>query len=390
MKILYHHRTRSKDGQTVHIEEMLHALRTLGHEVIVVAPPAMQAAEFGDDAGFVATLKQRLPPAFYELLELGYSLVAYRRLRQAYLRHRPVVLFERCNLFLLAGLWLKRRYRLPMLIEVNAPLAQERDRYGGLALKRLAIWAERTVWRAGDYVLPVTDVLAGHLRRAGVPAQRIHIIPNGISEVFLPAVPDGAAVRRRFGLDRRVVLGFTGFMRAWHGLDRVIDLIADSDPGRGLHMLLVGDGPARADLERQAASRGVADRVTFTGIVGRDEVAGYVAAFDVALQPQVVDYASPLKVFEYMGLGRDIVAPATANIREVLQHEHSALLFDPADAGAFRTAVERLAGDEALRRRLGANARAEIDRQGLTWANNARRVVDLFERTLAPPGPEHS
>ena len=83
MRILYHHRTRSKDGQYVHIEEMINALRTLGHEVIIVAPPSAETESFGSDAGAVAMLKRYLPKWFYEVMELAYSAVAYRRLAQA-------------------------------------------------------------------------------------------------------------------------------------------------------------------------------------------------------------------------------------------------------------------------------------------------------------------
>jgi len=120
--------------------------------------------------------------------------------------------------------------------------------------------------------------------------------------------------------------------------------------------------------------------------VAREEIADYVAAFDIAMQPQVVAYASPLKLFEYMGLGRAIVAPSTPNICEVLTDGVNALLFDPADASAFRTAVERLCKDAALRERLGRAARSAVDQQGLTWASNARRIVALFESLCAERG----
>ena len=81
MRILYHHRTASKDGQAVHIEEMIEALRSLGHEVRIVAPAVGgDEGRMGDDVGWVHRLKAVLPRALYELMELGYSLVAYRKL----------------------------------------------------------------------------------------------------------------------------------------------------------------------------------------------------------------------------------------------------------------------------------------------------------------------
>jgi glycosyltransferase involved in cell wall biosynthesis len=91
-----------------------------------------------------------------------------------------------------------------------------------------------------------------------------------------------------------------------------------------------------------------------------------------------VPYASPLKVFEYMAAGRAIVAPDQPNIREVLRDGETALLFDPGKPGALWEAIGRLAGDPALRARLGAAARAEVLSRDLTWAGNARRVVALL------------
>jgi hypothetical protein len=145
MKILYHHRTASKDGQAVHIEEMIAALRDQGHEVKVVAPAASDDGKMGGGVGWVHKLRNSLPNAIYELLELTYSLVAYRALAAAAREFKPDVLYERYNLFLLAGLMLKRRLGIPMLLEVNSPLVQERMQHsGGLALPWLARWAEGT------------------------------------------------------------------------------------------------------------------------------------------------------------------------------------------------------------------------------------------------------
>jgi glycosyltransferase involved in cell wall biosynthesis len=385
MKILYHHRVGSKDGQAVHIEEIVTALREAGHEVFVVGPASSEKAEFGADSGMIATLKKRLPASFYELLELGYSVLAFLRLWRVYRRERPDVLYERYNLYLLAGVWLKRLTRMPMLLEINAPLVHERSKFGGLANRRLAAWVEGVTWRSADIVLPVTNVLAGFVRAAGVPAERMTVIQNGVGKEFLSGHAESAKIRQRYGLEDGIVLGFTGFVREWHGLERVIELIAASDPQLKLQFLIVGDGPAVPELRRLAASLGLDRRVVFAGLVPRHEIVDLIEAFDVALQPQVVAYASPLKLFEYMALGRPIVAPSTANIREVLG-EGEAVLFDPADSTGFRRAIEQLCHDPALRDRLGKAAREAVNRQGLTWANNARRIVGLFEGLLQDRG----
>jgi glycosyltransferase involved in cell wall biosynthesis len=141
---------------------------------------------------------------------------------------------------------------------------------------------------------------------------------------------------------------------------------------------VVGDGPARAGLERQAKELGIANRVTFTGIVERDDVARYVNAFDIALQPAVVAYASPLKLFEYLALGKAIVGPAQPNIEEILRQDHNAVLFDPADPNGLAGAVSRLCSDHALRTRVAENAQRTIADMELTWGENARKVAKLF------------
>lgn len=380
MRILYHHRTASRDGQAVHIDEMIEALRSQGHEVRVVAPAA--EAAMGAKAGWVHALRQRLPKAVYELLEAAYSLVAYRRLAREAAAFGPEVIYERYNLFLLAGLMLKRRLGIPLLLEVNAPLAEERGRFGGLALPGFARWTESAVWRGADVVLPVTEVLAGRVAAVGVPRERMVVIPNGINESHFAQAPDTEQAKARLGWQGALVLGFTGFVRDWHGVDRVLHWLARDGTPSNACLLVVGDGPARPQLEALARELALGDRVRFTGVVAREAVPEHVAAFDIALQPAVVDYASPLKLFEYLVLGKAIVAPGQPNIREVLQDGVNAMLFEPDEAGGLERSLDRLASDAGLRTTLGAGARATIARRGLTWSRNAQRVAGIAQALL--------
>jgi glycosyltransferase involved in cell wall biosynthesis len=369
LRILYSHRIQSRDGQSVHLEEMVAALRAAGHEVLVVGPGLYRQAEFGGESRLVALIRAHLPASVGALAEIAYNVPAWWRLRQAARRFRPHLIYERYNLFYLAGTWLSRSSRVPLFLEVNAPLAAERARFGGLGLPGLAARLEAYVWRSADKVLAVTGVLKRMVEQAGVPANRIEIVPNGIDPAEFAAAP------RRAQHGGRVVLGFVGFVRDWHGLDGVIAAMAAARDAAPMDLVVVGDGPARAALERQAAASGLADRVRFTGLQGREEIPALVAGFDVALQPRVVDYASPLKIFEYMAAGRAIVAPDQENIREILSDGETALLFDPSRPEAMWQAILRLAGDADLCHRLGAAAAAEIARRDLTWSGNARRVV---------------
>lgn len=379
LRILFHHRIRSKDGQFVHLEELTRALRREGHEVLIVGPRAIESEEFGANAGVIDLLKRLLPGALYEIAEFAYSIPAYIRLVGAIRRFRPDVIYERYQLFFPVGVLASRRFGLPLLVEVNAPLLEERSRYHRIALRRLAAWSERFVWNGADVNLPVTDVLADRLREVGVEESRIEIIPNGIDERRFESrdLPDVA--KRRHGLEDRTVLGFVGFIRDWHGLDRVVRYIAER-PELPLHLLMVGDGPEREPLESLARRLGVHDKVTVTGIVGRDEVANWLSAFDVALQPDATEYASPLKLFEYLYVGLAVLAPRTRNLLEVLSDGANAVLFDRDLAGDFEAKLDLLVNDRALRQRIGTQARATIVERDLTWNGNARKVASIARR----------
>jgi glycosyltransferase involved in cell wall biosynthesis len=368
MRIVYSHRINSHDGQGVHVEELIRALRNAGHEVIVVGPSFYEQAEFGGESRMVALVKRLLPGALSEFAELAYNIPAYLRLKAVYLREKPDFVYERCNLYFLAGAWLARRHGARLFLEVNSPLADERQKHGGLRLARLAKRLEIFTWRSAERVLPVTRVLADILVENGVDDRNITVIPNGID---LARFPERAPRTD----EKMVTLGFVGFVRAWHGLDLVIEGMA----GGAAHsrLVVVGDGPAVPDLAALAARLGIADRVSFRGLVPPEQVAGLVATFDIALQPSATPYASPLKIFDYMAAGCAIAAPDQPNIREILTQETTALLFAPAAPGAMWQSVERLIADSALRVRLGGAARAELLLRNYTWSGNAERVAAL-------------
>jgi glycosyltransferase involved in cell wall biosynthesis len=232
------------------------------------------------------------------------------------------------------------------------------------------------MWRSAGKVLPVTNVLARIVAAAGVPRSCIAVVPNGVDlERFTVFDTDDA--KRDLGLAGAPTLGFVGYVREWHGLEHVIDLLAADPRLKETRLVIVGDGPARNALGERARRAGVAGRVLITGVIARADVPRYISAMDVALQPEVTPYASPLKLFEYMALKRAIVAPATENIRETLEHERDALLFRPGDMKDFLEAICRLSSDAPLRARLGAAAAAKIVAEERTWRGNARRVAAM-------------
>jgi glycosyltransferase involved in cell wall biosynthesis len=331
----------------------------------------------------VERLRSLLPPAAFELLELAYNIPAYLTLRAHVRAFGPDIIYERYNLFLLAGLLLRQRHGLPMLLEVNAPMAAERSSFGKLQLKSVARFCERTLWRGADAVLPVTEVLAADVRRARGDQGGVHVIANGANLDRALDAGSAAVVRERLGLPPgAVILGFVGFVRDWHGVGWAVDALPQLPPE--VHLLIVGDGPALAQLRSRAEALGVVGRVRLVGRAPHAEVPAYMQTFDVALQTAATPYASPLKLFEYMALGRAIIAPDQPNIREVLAHGENALLFQPGNEASFASVLQRLCAEPQLRRALGTKALSTVRLTPYTWTHNAHRIAALARASLEP------
>jgi len=380
LRILYHHRVRSKDGQGVHINEITSALQNLGHDVVVVEPPAYRRSSFGDEPGALSWIKDNIPRPFFELLELGYNIPAFLRLLISRRIQKHEVIYERYSLYLLAGVWFSRLTRIPLILEVNAPLAKERARFGGIGMPRLANRLEKLVWRSATHVLPVTQVLSDYIANVGVASHRITVIANGIEQKRFSAALPSAQAKSVLGLTDKIVLGFTGFLREWHRLETIIDIVGSDEMPSELHLLIAGDGPARSSLERRVHEAHLESKVTFLGLVGHDSIPNIIAAFDIALQPAAVEYASPLKLFEYMALGKAIVAPDQPNIREILTRDKDALLFEPDSIEDMTQKIRQLAFSAELRDRLGEAALSTLLARHLTWTENAKRISRIADQ----------
>jgi glycosyltransferase involved in cell wall biosynthesis len=387
LKILYHHRTQAEDGQAVHIRALQRAFAEEGHEVHEVSlvrrsGPAGVPAGSGRGSGWGAVT--RLPRFARELAEYAYGPVARPRLIAAARELGADFIYERYAFGCAAGVQAARRAGIPLVLEVNSPMVQELEATRGLVFPGVAARMEEHIFRGADRVCVVSGVLCDVLAGMGVERERLLVTPNGVHlEQYRPQDPAArASARAELGLGGLapddVVLGFVGYYRRWHRLDLVVAALARPELARAV-LVLVGEGPARAELEQAAAQQGVAGRVRFAGARPHDAIPGLLAAFDLALVPAINPYASPLKLFEYMAAGLAVLAPDQPNLREVLADGSNALLVPREDGAALAAALARLVGERDLRERLGRAARRTVVERDLTWRANARRVVAAVE-----------
>ena len=275
MRILYHHRIASKDGQITHIEEMVDALRGLGHQVLLVGPEVHQSdVGSGGSAGWVGRLKAILPLSLYELAEIGYAFVAYRRLSKAISCFKPDFIYERYALFQPAGIWASRRTGLPLLLEVNSPYASQRLQHERLRWNSLATKFEQYTIAGASRVLVVSAVLGKIVSAMGVDRQRIVVVPNAINPQNFVSLPSKDDAKDKYNLRGKLVIGFIGFVRPWDRLDRILKWLALRGSSDKATLMVVGDGPSRVELETLAAELGISTKARLHGCGGQDGSAG--------------------------------------------------------------------------------------------------------------------
>jgi glycosyltransferase involved in cell wall biosynthesis len=147
-------------------------------------------------------------------------------------------------------------------------------------------------------------------------------------------------------------------------------------------LTVVGDGPARAELQARCQAAGVADRVTFAGHVPHARVAALIAAADIGIDPapgtELNHGSTMIKVAEYMGSGRPLVA---YDLRETRRTAGETALYAPCDdRRAFVELVSELARDGERRQRLGREARERA--LELTWERSEEALRAAYERLV--------
>ena len=391
MRVLYHHRTQGEEPESIHIDSIVTALRALGHEVRVIGPVDLEHREpptpatAARSSHLLVRIKKSVPRAVFELLQIGYNLVAWRRIDRAVKAFEPDFIYERYALYAFVGGMVARRRGVPFVLEVNTPYAQAWAKYYGLHFQRLARWLEARTLRAADHVVTVTHAQGKLLQEIGVDPGRITVSHNAIDPLwFSQERQHDPALRARLGL-QGVVIGFVGTMNRWQGIPRFGEVIASVlSRHPSASFLFVGDGEFRQPLEDLCLAQGLMDRVVFAGRQPHARVPAFVAAMDIAVLLDSNTYGSPMKIFEYWGMGKPVVAPSVPPVLEVMRDRETGLLIEPGNAAQLADRIVELAGDPELRHRLGAAGRASAIAHH-TWRNNAEQIVAAYCRLKGSP-----
>ena len=395
MNILYFADTRFPIERANGVQTMAtcHALASRGHKVTLLARP--DTTEPPRDP-FVFYDWPRIPQFRIDVISgprnprarrAQFLLAALRRIVSA----RADVVMTRDLGLAAFMLQLPAQRRSPLLYEshgVSVIVSAEMPKLLGKPalepsrqkLRRLDR-RERRVWRRAEAYVTITRALCDELASRYGPREHVFVVPDGVR---LTADDAEAAVSATS--PPRGIAGYAGHLYPWKGVDIFVNALALTP---GLRGLIVGghpDEPDRARVETLVRDLGLSDRVEITGLVPPSEVQPRLRAATMLILPNAKSavserYTSPLKLFEYLSLGRPIIASDLPSIREVLTDGRTALLVPAGDVTALAAAMSKIAGDAALGSRLGTAARAIAPEY--SWDKRAERLEAALQAAIA-------
>jgi glycosyltransferase involved in cell wall biosynthesis len=390
MDVLYHHRTRGKGAEGAHIKGIVTAFRKLGHKVTLSSihnVDPTNPAEINTATDNVQTkslkhkileLTQYMPEFVFEILEVLYNIIALRQIRNEIKASKPTFIYERYSLFMFATVWYAKKHNIPMILEVNDSALVERVRH--LLFKKLACKIEQWIFKN------VTGLvfISGYFQTL---AQTNHpnIAPSVISpnaadtDVFNPNNYNSAEAKDSYGLAGKTVCGFAGAFHHWHGIDWFVEeVITELKNHPTLVLFLVGDGPRHQYIAELAKAHNLTQQIVMPGRLEHHEIPHAIAAMDFGIIPDSNDYGSPMKLFEFMAMGKGMIVPDFTPITEVVKNHSNSWLFQRKNKQDCIKRFFEVALNQEQLKEIGNNAIEYIETKR-QWRHNVEQIIKLVE-----------
>ena len=324
---------------------------------------------------------------FSEMPSFHFNEVFFRKTLQ-YIGDRQIsFVYQRYSLNNFSGLQLAKHYKVPFVLEFNGSEIWISQNWGNkLKYEALAEQIETVNIKASDLIVVVSQPLKNQLIAKGIAKEKILVNPNGVDpDTYSPAV-DGSVIRKKHHLEGKVVLGFIGTFGKWHGAEILAEAygkLLQIFPAlrKSVHLLMVGDGITMPIVKDTLSKWNVSEFCTLTGTVPQESGPLHLAACDIFISPHVRNtdgspfFGSPTKLFEYMAMGKGIIASNLDQIGEILEHNQSAWMVKPGDVESLMLGMKTLIDDSSTRNRLGLKARAAVVSQ-YTWKEHTRKITN--------------
>ncbi|OGW60010.1 MAG: hypothetical protein A2V83_07850 [Nitrospirae bacterium RBG_16_64_22] len=240
--------------------------------------------------------------------------------------------------------------------------------------------------RLADVIVTTSEAIRRTLiERNGYPPERLVAVPTHIDPAGFDRPDARTAARGALGIGQDAfVLGTVSVLRSWKGHDLLLGAARSLGAAiPGVRIVIVGDGPQGERLRARVEDEGLSEIVTMTG--HREDIGEMLSAFDLFAFPSTANEGVPQAVLQAMSAGLPVVASSLPSIAEVVREEETGFLFPPGDASAFSGRIVLLAGDAALRRRMGEAGKARV-RERFMESGMLDRLEEVYGRAASGRG----
>jgi glycosyltransferase involved in cell wall biosynthesis len=378
-------------GSVGHIAGVVNGFTERNTRVFIISTDTLELIDTRKTPLFVVKPEPRFN-FVTEVPELYFNRQLLKTAGQIFQKEKPDLIYQRYSLNNYTGVALAGKFNLPFILEFNGSEVWVARNWGRrLRFEKLSLRIEFLNFRAADLIVVVSQPLKDELIGRGIAAEKILVNPNGVDpQRYRPDI-DGGRVRRLYGLEGKTIVGFIGTFGNWHGAEvlaaAAVKLVNELGVAPDIRFLFIGDG-VKLPLTRQIITEGkITERAVFTGMVPQEQGPEYLAACDILVAPHVPNpdgsafFGSPTKLFEYMAMGKGIVASNLDQIGEVLENGKTAWMTEPGNAANLAEGILALISDKTLREQLGKNARAEV-LANYTWKQHVAKTVDKLAEVL--------
>jgi colanic acid biosynthesis glycosyl transferase WcaI len=258
--------------------------------------------------------------------------------------------------------------------DIHPDLSIESGILRNRAAIRFAQALEKWVYKISDHIVVIGDGFLRNLLDKGVPRGKLTVIPNWVDTDFLKPYPKDNPVSRKYGLQDKFVIMYSGTISisSNRALERVLEAAARLREVKDVVFVIVGEGMKKAELEMRASAMEV-ENVRFLPFQPYADLPELLASSDVLLVPldkEKSQMSVPSKLYNFLAAGRPVLglAPADSEVAALIRGNRCGEVAPPDDVTAIGEAVLKLKKDPEARREMAANAR--------------RYVVDNFARKM--------
>jgi glycosyltransferase involved in cell wall biosynthesis len=327
---------------------------------------------------------------FKELPSIYFNKI-FEQTAQKYLKDKKLsFIYQRYSVNNYSGLKLARFYGVPFVLEYNGSEIWIQQHWGKpLKYAKMSELVELLNLRAADIIVVVSQPMRDEVIGRGVEVEKILVNPNGVDPNRYSPNVDGSGVRHQYHLNGNTVIGFIGTFGKWHGAEVLAEAFGQllhkyPEYQERVRLFMIGDGVTMPWVKENIEKFNLGENIILTGLVPQEKGPEYLAACDVLVASHKPNpdgtpfFGSPTKLFEYMAMGKGIVASDLDQIGEVLKHDRTGWLVKPGDIESLMIGLKTLIDDQERRERLGKAARQEVVAK-YTWKEHTRKIIDKLK-----------